>query len=753
MSRMAWTIGALALGLGGGVAWADDATERREVVVTGEKTDRSLQDTVTSVAVVDARKLEQEAIQTFFDIVARTANVSSTYGGSGFTIRGVSNTSVSGGGSGGLATVYVDGAAIPERALNNGPLDMWDVAQVEILRGPQSTLQGRNALAGAVVIRTTEPTWTWSGRARAMVSDAGERSLAFAGGGPIIADQLAFRLAVEDRKADGFVYNTTREQNEDPTDATTIRGKLLLTPDALPDLTARLVWTHDERVGGYVYSYSRTDVADPFDNRITGGDFPNDSDSTADILTLEADYRLSDRFDLTSVTAWSRVENLSRYDGDYSPVADAFGILDEEDEVFSQELRLAYSGERLSGLVGAYYARRIRDYVNTTQTNVPTPAPTLQGVLMGAPFGLDAATAGAIANLYVSQLPAIPVDYFGSSPEDIRTMALFGDGRLQITPQLSILAGFRYDREENIQSSQQVASFAGTYPDPAAFGSLAPVIGGLNQVVGMFVASAGGSAPTTSRDFEAFLPKLGAKYDLTDDASVSFVVQRGYRSGGSAVNVARSSVVPYDPEFTWNYELALRTSWLDDALTLNANAYYVDWTDQQVMVNLGMNIYDTQTENAGASHLYGFEIEGAWRPAAPYDLYASVGHTQTEFEDFEVTMGSTHVDLTGSEFAFAPHWTWAVGGNYRWDGGLFLNLNASYRSDAFSNTGVTQSDFAIDARTLVNGRFGYDAGDWRISVYGRNLLDEPYVQYEQAGLERAILGDPRVIGAAIEIEW
>lgn len=735
------------------MAWAEDATEVREVIVTGEKTERSLQETVASVAVVDARRIEEEAIQSFFDIVDRTANVSSTYGGAGFTIRGVNNINVSGGGSGGLATVYVDGAAIPERALSNGPLDMWDVAQVEILRGPQSTLQGRNALAGAVVIRTAEPTWTWGGRARAMVSDAGERSLAFAGGGPIIADQLAFRLAIEDRKADGFVYNTTREQDEDPTDATTIRGKLLLTPNALPGLTARLVWSHDERVGGYVYSYARTDVADPLENRITGGDFPNDSDSTTDILTLEADYRLSDRLDLTSVTAWSRVDNLSRYDGDYGPVADAFGIIAEDDEVLSQEVRLAYSGERLSGLVGAYYARRIRDYVSEARSNVPTPASTLQGVLMGAPFSLDAATASRVASLYVSRLPAIPVDYFGASPEDIRTAALFGDGRFQVTPQLSILAGFRYDREENIQASNQVATFAGTYPDPATFGALAPVIGGLNQVVGMFVAQAGGSAPAASRDFEAFLPKLGARYELTEDASVSLVVQRGYRSGGSTVNVARSSVVPYDPEFTWNYELALRTSWLNEALTLNANAYYVDWTDQQVMVNLGANIYDTQTENAGASHLYGFEIEGAWRPAAAYDLYASVGHTRTEFEDFEIAVGTTNVDLAGSEFAFAPHWTWAVGGNYRWDSGLFLNLNASYRSDAFSNTGVTQSNFAIDARTLVNGRFGYDAGDWRISVYGRNLLDEQYVEYEQADLNRAIFGDPRVIGAALEIEW
>ncbi len=108
-----------------------------ELVVTGEKTQRSLQDTVTSVAVITARRIEEENIQRFSEITNRTANVAESWGGAGFTIRGISNRGVSGGGAGGVVTVYVDGAPIPDDALSNGPLDTWDVAQVEILRGPQ----------------------------------------------------------------------------------------------------------------------------------------------------------------------------------------------------------------------------------------------------------------------------------------------------------------------------------------------------------------------------------------------------------------------------------------------------------------------------------------------------------------------------------------------------------------------------------------------------------------------------------------
>lgn len=177
------------------------------VIVTGEKASRSLQQTVASVAVTTAARIERENIQTFYDVVARTANMSETYGKTGFTIRGVSNMNVSGGGTGGLATVYVDGAALPIEAVYGGPLEMWDIGQVEVLRGPQSTLQGRNSLAGAVVITSANPTYTPQFRARIGLASGDERTVALAAGGPIVTDQLAFRAALEKKDSDGFVYN------------------------------------------------------------------------------------------------------------------------------------------------------------------------------------------------------------------------------------------------------------------------------------------------------------------------------------------------------------------------------------------------------------------------------------------------------------------------------------------------------------------------------------------------------------------
>jgi len=745
---------------------AETPTAVDAVVVTGEKTARSLQDTVTSVAVTTARTIEREQIRSFYDVVARTANMSETYGKSGFTIRGVANNNVSGGGTSGLATVYLDGAAIPERAMYGGPLEMWDVGQVEIFRGPQSTLQGRNALAGAVIIRTTDPSFDWSFKARATAASGNDRSIGVAGGGPIVADQLAFRLAFEDRQSDGFIYNTVQKRDDDATDTRSYRGKLLLTPTALEGFKAIATYSRNENKSGYLYTYARTDTPDYYDHRVSKTDTPNTSDITTDIFNLELSQALSERFTLSGAFSWSKVDLVQRYDGDLTPQTLSYGGQDELTKTTSQEVRLNYDGERLKGLVGLYHAKRDSDRKSASLTNVTFPRTTLVNVLTSTllatypsmPQATALATANDFADKYIAKLPVIPVDYSSDAPEIVTTTALFADGGFALTPKFSVLAGFRYDHEENAQESRQTAVFAGVYPDPATFSAgYVPYVSLVNNFVASMVAQAGAASPGSTRKFDAFLPKLGVKYAWTDDLSTSFVVQRGYRSGGSTVNVARATVVPYDQEFTWNYELSLRSYWPQWGLTANANAYYVDWSDQQVIVNLGLNTYDYQVENAGTSHLYGFEVELNQHLSPKASWWASLGHTKTKFDEFRVGTGSDIRDLSGSEFPYAPHWTFAVGGDYRWDNGLVANLNANYRAKAYTEAGGEQDGRIADARTLVNGRFGYEAahlgGHWGAYVFAKNLLNEKYKQYTREDVPVALLGEPRILGVTLETRW
>ncbi len=156
---------------------AEDASN--DIVVMGEKANRTLQDTPASVAVTTAETIVEQNLIDVYDVLERTPNVAIGANRNSFTIRGIDAFNVSGAGDGALASVYVDGAVLPRAALNNGPLDLYDIAQVEVFRGPQSTVQGRNALAGAVIVRTTDPGFDWSGRARLMMTDAdGQRRAA-----------------------------------------------------------------------------------------------------------------------------------------------------------------------------------------------------------------------------------------------------------------------------------------------------------------------------------------------------------------------------------------------------------------------------------------------------------------------------------------------------------------------------------------------------------------------------------------------
>lgn len=726
-----------------------------EIVVTGEKTDRSLQDTPASVAVTTARRVEQEAIQTLAEVFQRTANVSETYGHHGFTIRGVNNQGVSGGGDAALTTIYVDGAPLPSGIAFSGPTDAWDMRQVEIFRGPQSTLQGLNALGGAVVMRSNDPAFGWDFRGRVIIADPQETAFAFAGGGPLINDQLAFRVAGEKRDGDGFIHNTTRDEPEAPVDTLTLRGKLLWTPTALPGLEARLGYTRFESNGGYIFNYTDIDTPGFYDRRDTAQNTPNISHVEADLATLEVSYPLSEALRFSSVTSWSSVFSFAQYDGDGGPLNTSYGSSDTDYDTLTQELRLNYQGERWHGLLGAFYYNRDQQADSASRTDVNTPVHTISALLQAN--GLDAGTAGHVASLYTAALPVIPVYYTSDYPSQVTTYALFADGAWNLTDKLALVGGFRWDHEENSVTVQQTTTFVGTYPDPVAFGApgtpLYFAVMGINAGVADMVAQANASTPEASRTFDAFLPKLGVRYEWSPDLATAFVVQRGYRSGGSSANTARSQVFAYDPEYTWNYEASLRSVWLDGALTVNANAYYVDWTDQQVSVNFGLNNFDNHTVNAGKSHLYGFEVEAAQRLNTAFDWYGSVGYSRTKFDEFTTNVSGKTDDLSGTEFSFAPRWTLALGGNYRWDGGFIANLNANYRSEVFSGNGAYQAGSEVPSRVLVNAKIGYETDRWGAYLYGKNILDEEYLTYIREQTQQAILGDPRVVGVILQAHW
>ena len=549
------------------------------------------------------------------------------------------------------------------------------------------------------------------------------------------------------------MHNLTRGTWEDAARSRTGRAKLLWTPSSLPGLEARLSFTSYDFDGPYHFTYSRTDGADPFGDRIALSDYPNATDTEVDIANLEVDYDLSGPWSLSLVTAWNDSDSHRSYDGDLTADPLSSGDQHLTSKRLSQEVRLHYAGDHLDALVGAYWAQRENTFRSDSLINVDTPVSTISALLQGAGFPAD--NADMIAAMYAQALPVVPIDYASDTPTRSRNVALFGDGEYRVTDRLALLAGFRYDRQRYTMANTTLADFAGVFPDPAAFGTpdspLYMAIMAINAGVAGYVSQAAGSTPEHSRDFSAFLPKLGLRYALDENVAASFTVQRGYRSGGSSHNIARSEQHAYDPEYTWNYEAALRSLWLDDRLSLNANLFYVDWKDKQTTAWFGLNEYDSHIVNAGRAHLYGFELEAAHRVTEGFDWYASLGHARTRYDEFETILGGTVADYAGEEFIYAPHWTLGVGANWRFGGGWSANLNANHRGKVYADIG--QYRHRLSSRTLVNGRFGYEAQHWAAWLFASNLFDEEYIQYRNSTQPLAIMGAPRVVGVSLEAFW
>jgi outer membrane receptor protein involved in Fe transport len=239
-------------------------------------------------------------------------------------------------------------------------------------------------------------------------------------------------------------------------------------------------------------------------------------------------------------------------------------------------------------------------------------------------------------------------------------------------------------------------------------------------------------------------------------------MRRGYRSGGSDLNIPRQFVSQFDPEFTLNYELALRSFWFDRALRVNANLFYTDWTDQQLVVSLSTLQQDEVGFNVGKSTLKGFEIDAAWTPSPNWFVQGALGYADTQFMDFDAALAEALIEaqsvaapfdleetlaaFSGREFAFAPRWSGAARIAYTADNGLFAVLGVTYEGESFVNNAQSASPTFLDndARALVNLTAGYERDGVEIAFVAKNLFNETYVA--SGGDELVRLGAPRELG-------
>jgi len=744
-------------------------SEIEQVIVYGEKQERSLQDTAASVAVMTAEDLERLPVFDLQDVFSRTANVSSRNPGdprTDFTIRGVRSDGTTGEGNGYTASIIVDGATLGAESLNFGGLGVWDLAQVEIFRGPQGTLQGRNTLMGAIVAKTQDPTFEADGRAQVQIGNNNTRRTSIAYGNAIIDDTLAFRISADKYQTDGAIDNITRGTDDHAKrDRQEVRAKLLWKPT--DDLDVKLTVS---RMDNDVGASNAVRYDDPFSYEAVSN-IQDDNHTTGDMAIVDIRWDLNDKLTLTSISAYTD-DNYDRFD-DYEGGAAEGNFIDQNyaGTGWSQEFRFNYVDENFSAVGGLFMAetKRTTDYY--LESVFPTYVfrgsavagylahPAYGPVLLGLASG-DANIAAFLAgNLYDDNMPAtVAVDNLTENFNETKNYAIFGEATWTLDA-WSFTAGLRYDREslDNTALTRTGATPIGSIDNTV---EIIPGTGVTQAIlVDATLSALGNTAPENNSDttYSAVLPKAVVTYNWTDDLALSLLAQKGYRAGGVSVNQQTGAVSEFDAEYTWNYELSLRSQWYDQRLTVNANLYHIDWEDQQISVSPTGSQYDLFTDNAGKSQLQGIELEVSAQVTDNLELYGTFGYSKTEFKEFSTLSGGSTVDYAGNEFRDAPGYTGNLGVNYQ-NGNLQASVDATFQDKSYTDNENTRDN---DSRALLNARLGYDIdASWTVAVWATNLLDREYVTsiYSRnpsfpIAQDTVTVGSPRSFGASVNYQF
>ncbi|MEM6909359.1 MAG: TonB-dependent receptor [Pseudomonadota bacterium] len=714
---------------------------REPIIVIGTKQNVDVQDTAESVEVFTAERFDRENLFDIGDALARTPNVSVIAGNlAGISIRGINRLGTNGAGQGAAINVFQDGVPLARRALEFGSSSAWDIEQLEVLRGSQSTVQGRNSIAGAVVLQSKKPTFDWEAAARLRAAEFGTLQTAGAISGPIIADQLAFRVSADYQESDGFITDTFSGDRFDFRESLTLRGRLLFQPEAISGLSALLTMEYNDRLNGdqpRVISPPGDLNFDP-QSRTTFEGRKDTSDFESWKAIADITYAFSDSVTLKLLGTYEDADSV--IDGTQRALNQPDQlvlVVNGQEETYSAEARLEFDFDELTGFVGGYYFSNERNDDNL-QTSVI-------GELV--PFLIDP--------------PGSTITIGSPTSRDVENFAFFTAWRYEPNESWTFDFSLRYD-DERFTTQRGESTFI---VDPETCLATAPglIIGLPTTDLVTFPCEAGAplllpeTEPLQSDSLGVLLPSGVVTYNVTQDASVFAGYRRGYRAGGTFLTRSISTtelfqVVTFDPEFLNTYEAGWRTQWLDQRLTVNGTFFYSEYQDQQISFtdDQGFRI----TDNAAATSLYGLELSVNFEATPELDLSASLGLLETNVDDFVVqqdnpdTPADEFLDLAGNDLDRSPSLSFNLGAGYRSQSGFFAGANVNYQSAYFSDifnldeatlgNGLTER---VDAAAVVNAQLGYAVTDrLTITVYANNLFDEGSPESTDIGSINAALG-------------
>lgn len=673
----------------------DDTLGLEEIVVTAQRREQRLQDVPVAVTALSDRDIQARGIASTHDVLPLIPNVtydeSFTIGNSFVSVRGVAQIN----NADSPVAIVVDG--VPQNNQKQLRMELFDIERIEVLKGPQGALYGRNAIGGAINIVTKQPSNRLDGWLGAGLGSGNLRSLAGAVSGPIVEDKALFRLAGAYKDSDGNVDNVFLNQEVDFFESRDVRGRLLFRPAASLDIDVRA--SRSDIDGGAVMDASLDPAVPGNANRekLPNSDILGTSERTIEDATVKIDWRTA-AGTFTSITGYTDLAEDYFGDLDFCNPVDCpngiFGLGPQADQrqildvrLLSQELRFTSPDDRsLRWIAGALYLNTERELTT-------------------------------VANLLIPGIPPITL-IRNEESNDNDAYSAFAQVDYDFTERTTLGVSLRYDRDEREQTD----------------------VGSPAQ-------------PVRSIEFDEVQPRAVLSHKFSDGQLGYVTYGTGFRSGGFNGIGGR----PFDAETLENLEVGYKSAWLQDRVRLNA-AVFRSRSDAYQFFYIDFNAGGAQViDNLDEVEFTGGEVELQARINRHWQLYGSVGALDSDIRSFDPTLtvpvqaGNRTPKTQRSNVALGTQFEFAVGT-------LAARVRADYSRLGKRYWHPDNIDVR-DPVNLLDLRLSLAGERWSVTAWGRNLLDEFYwqdfnsVRFGAPGVDLGSPSAPDTYGIDIRYEF
>lgn len=714
-------------------AEANEPASDNVIIVTAQKRAQNVQDVPSAITAITGEALQDRGFSDPSDLVSIVPNLSggTLRGDTALAIRGVGLTVV--GSSPGVA-IHVDGVYQPRPQMAD--IAQVDIGQVEVLRGPQGTLYGRNANGGVVNFMTTAPGDEVGGYVRASYATFNEYRIEGAADLPF-SDDIRLRVTGKrwERK-DGFVENINPNGSGDLDKGDSWFARARLDADITPELSLSLTATYANRNGEFIY-FTNLDqpIAQavtqnpllatatlPLAPRTTAQNDPVSQDRTFRGVTGTLTWNSGD-FGIKSITAYQHYEDQFEADFDALDFSQSVRQDQQEAKTFTQELNFTLNSGPVNAVIGGFYMHD--DFSNRLDFQFPS------GIFqLGAPAGLP---------------PGASLT-FSSDPYITKTKAVFADVTVEVTEDLRLLAGIRHSDD-----SQRITEVNGIFVQTP---------GGPFQIPPGACPNPNNPTGMSETSFKSTTPRFGLQYDMSGDSNIYATYSQGFKIGG--FNFRGGCGASYGSEKLTAYEVGSKNQFGD--MTLNLAAFYYDYEDLQVEQLVG---FAFSLNNAPEAKVYGAEAELAYN-AGPLIVNANAALMNARygagFLNLDILNAAAGLQNTdGNPLSNAPDFSANIGATYETEpviagGTLAFRADLAYKSRIyfreFGNAADSQAGYA-----LLDGSVTWRDADERFyaRIFGRNLTGKDYIQAlaqsSGTGTRFGTWGAPRQIGVEFGLDF